>query len=253
MDFGIAFALGLLGSLHCAAMCGPLMLALPVAPGGTGRFVVGRIIYQLGRVMTYCLLGVVAGLIGKSIFLAGLQRWLSISLGVAILLGFLVSKKISVSTPVVRLVTGLKTAMSAQLRQRSLRSLALLGMLNGLLPCGLVYVAMAGAVSRGTLLNAVLHGIFRPRHAADDAGHQPFGKIISARIAFEIAQHNSGWRVSAGRAADFAWTGAGDSLRQPCAGGGRAGQLLCALNLAGALTHSNLTGQGTDNKLCPQC
>ena len=160
MDFGIAFALGLLGSLHCAAMCGPLMLALPVAPGGAGRFVAGRIIYQLGRVMTYCLLGVVAGLIGKSIFLAGLQRWLSISLGVAILLGFLVSKKISVSTPVVRLVTGLKTAMSAQLRQRSLRSLALLGMLNGLLPCGLVYVAMAGAVSRGTLLNAVFYMAF---------------------------------------------------------------------------------------------
>ena len=160
MDLGIAFALGLLGSLHCAAMCGPLMLALPVAPGGAGRFVAGRIIYQLGRVMTYCLLGVVAGLIGKSIFLAGLQRWLSISLGVAILLGFLVSIKISVSAPVVRLVTGLKAAMSAQLRQRSFRSLALLGMLNGLLPCGLVYVAMAGAVSRGTMLAGVFYMAF---------------------------------------------------------------------------------------------
>jgi len=60
-----------------------------------------------------------------------------------------------VSTPVVRLVARLKTAMSAQLRQRSFRSLALLGMLNGLLPCGLVYVAMAGAVARGTILNGI--------------------------------------------------------------------------------------------------
>src|ERR1039457_6682902 len=157
MDFGIAFALGLLGSLHCAAMCGPLMLALPVARGGTGRFVAGRIIYQLGRVMTYCLLGVVAGLVGQSIFLAGLQRWLSIALGVAILLGFLVSKKISVSAPVVRLVARLKSAMSGQLRQRSLRSLVLLGMLNGLLPCGLVYVALAGAVARSTLHAAIFY------------------------------------------------------------------------------------------------
>src|ERR1019366_8961252 len=74
--------------------------------------------------------------------LAGLQRWLSIALGVAILLGFLVSKKISLSAPVVRLVARLKSAMSAQLRQRSIGSLALLGMLNGLLPCCLVYVAM---------------------------------------------------------------------------------------------------------------
>jgi len=157
MDFGIALALGLLGSLHCAAMCGPLMLALPAPPGGAGRFVVGRIIYQLGRVTTYCLLGGVAGFIGKSIFLAGMQRWLSIALGMAILLGFLVSKKISVSAPVVRLVARLKNAMSAQLRQRGLRSLALLGMLNGLLPCGLVYVAMAGAVALGSLLDGTFY------------------------------------------------------------------------------------------------
>lgn len=150
MDFGIAFTLGFLGSLHCAAMCGPLMFVLPVSSGGAGRFIAGRMIYQFGRVATYCLLGVVAGLVGKSIFLAGLQRSLSIGLGVAILLGFLISKKISLTAPVVRLVTQLKNAMATQLRQRSLRSLALLGLMNGLLPCGLVYVALAGAVTRGS-------------------------------------------------------------------------------------------------------
>lgn len=155
MDFAIAIGLGLLGSLHCAAMCGPLMLALPVPPGGPARFLAGRIVYQLGRVSTYALLGVVAGLIGKSIFLAGLQRWLAIALGVVILLGFLLSKKIALAGPVVRLVGRLKTVMGAQLQQRSFRSLALLGMLNGLLPCGLVYVAMAGAVSRGTVLSGI--------------------------------------------------------------------------------------------------
>lgn len=157
MDFGIAFALGLLGSLHCAAMCGPLMLALPLPAGGAGRFIAGRIFYQLGRIATYCSLGVIAGLVGKSIFLAGFQRWLSIALGIAILAGFLLSKKLALSAPVVRLVTQLKSAMSSQLRRRSLRSLILLGMLNGLLPCGLVYVAMAGAVSRGSLLNGVFY------------------------------------------------------------------------------------------------
>ncbi len=157
MNFGIAFALGLLGSLHCAAMCGPLLLALPVPAGGAGRFVAGRIVYQLGRIATYCLLGVVAGLVGKSIFLAGLQRGLSIALGVAMLLGFFISKRISVSAPVVRLVAGLKSAMSAQLQRRSFRSLVLLGMLNGLLPCGLVYVALAGAISRGTLAGGTVY------------------------------------------------------------------------------------------------
>ena len=155
MDFAIAYVLGFLGSLHCAAMCGPLMLALPVPPGGAGRFVAGRVIYQFGRITTYALLGTVAGLVGKSIFLAGMQRWVSIALGAAILAGFLISKKASLSAPVVRLVARLKSAMSAQLQQRSFRSLVLLGMLNGLLPCGLVYVAMAGAVSRGTILSGM--------------------------------------------------------------------------------------------------
>jgi hypothetical protein len=157
MDFGIALALGLVGSLHCAAMCGPLQLAVPAPPGGPGRFIAGRVIYQLGRITTYCLLGVAAGWVGRSLWLAGLQRWLSMALGVAILLGFFLSRKMALSAPVVRMVAWLKTAMAAQLRQRGFRSLALLGMLNGLLPCGLVYVALAGAVARGTLLNGVIY------------------------------------------------------------------------------------------------
>jgi sulfite exporter TauE/SafE len=157
MDFVVAIALGLIGSLHCAAMCGPLMLALPVPARSTGGFIAGRVIYQLGRIATYCLLGLVAGVVGKTVLLAGVQRWLSIALGVAVLLGFLISKKVSLSAPVVRLVTRLKSAMSVQLRQRSFRSLTLLGMLNGLLPCGLVYVALAGAVTRGSLPDAVLY------------------------------------------------------------------------------------------------
>ena len=155
MDFAIALMLGLLGSLHCAAMCGPLMLALPVPPGGPARFVVGRVVYQLGRIATYCLLGILAGLVGKSLFVAGFQRWLSIALGLAVLGGFLISKKVALSAPVVQFVAKLKLAMSMQLRRRSFGSLALLGLLNGLLPCGLVYVALAGAVSHGSILSGI--------------------------------------------------------------------------------------------------
>ena len=155
MDIALALALGLLGSLHCAAMCGPLMIALPIPARSPGGFVVQRIVYQLGRVVTYCLLGVVAGFIGKSVFLFGLQRWLSIALGVAILLGFFASSQFSANASITRLVAGLKTMMSVQFQQRRLRSLVVLGILNGLLPCGLVYVALAGAVSQGTVFQSV--------------------------------------------------------------------------------------------------
>ena len=155
MGYGFAFALGLLGSLHCVAMCGPLMLALPAPPGGVGRLVAGRLLYQLGRVMTYALLGVPAGLAGRSLFLIGLQRSLSILPGAAVLAGFLLSQKIALSAPVVRGVNRLKQAMSRQFQRQSLRSQFLLGMLNGLLPCGLVYVALAGAAAGGTIAGSL--------------------------------------------------------------------------------------------------
>ena len=157
MEYGIALALGLVGSLHCAAMCGPLLLALPIPAGGAGRFVAGRLIYQLGRIATYCLLGVVAGMVGRAAWAAGWQRWLSISLGVAILLGFLLSRRAAISAPAVWLVGWLKGAMSAQLRRRGFRALALLGLLNGLLPCGLVYVALACALAQDGLLKGVAY------------------------------------------------------------------------------------------------
>jgi hypothetical protein len=189
MEFGIALALGLVGSLHCAAMCGPLMLALPVQPGGAGRFVVGRLIYQLGRIATYCLLGILAGLVGRTVFVAGFQRWLSISLGVAILLGFLISKQAAVSAPVVRMVGWLKSAMSAQLRQRGFRALALLGMLNGLLPCGLVYVALAGALAQGGLLDSVVYmALFGLGTVPTMLGIGLSGKLFSLAFRLKLRQ-----------------------------------------------------------------
>lgn len=156
MNVGLAIAWGMLGSLHCAAMCGPLQLMVPVPPGGAGRVVTARLVYQLGRLMTYMLLGLLAGLVGKSLWLIGVQRWLSLGLGGAILVGFFLSKRVAVSLPAVRLVGWLKTAMARQLQRRSWGSLALLGALNGLLPCGLVYTALAAAMTTGSWSGAML-------------------------------------------------------------------------------------------------
>ena len=142
-----AFALGFFGSLHCAGMCGPLALALPPTGRSTAGFVVGRVVYNLGRLVTYCLLGLLFGFIGQTLLVAGLQRWLSIGLGVALLIGLLASKRLALAAPVVRLLGRLKSGMSGWLQTRTLTSLGVLGGLTGLLPCGLVYVACAGAAA----------------------------------------------------------------------------------------------------------
>jgi uncharacterized protein len=152
LDYWTAFILGLVGSLHCAGMCGPLALALPPAGSTTPAYVLGRVAYNLGRIVTYCILGLVFGLVGATLWLAGIQRWVSIALGVALLVGQFASRKLALWQPVTSLVGRLKSRMAVLLRQRSFTSLAVLGLLNGLLPCGLVYVACAGAAATGGVL-----------------------------------------------------------------------------------------------------
>jgi len=154
MSYWTAFILGLVGSLHCAGMCGPLMLALP---GGSrpAMLLLGRVVYNFGRIVTYCVLGLVLGVLGQTLFLAGFQQWASILLGIMLLVGLLASKRLGLKHPAYNVVARLKHCMRDMMRRRSIFSLAILGLLNGLLPCGLVYGAAAGAVVTGNLLASV--------------------------------------------------------------------------------------------------
>ena len=150
-----AFTIGLVGSLHCLGMCGPIALAMPYQ----ARTKIGTALnvarYHLGRIITYALLGGLIGLIGKGIFLAGLQQAFSVAAGVLLLIAAIYSWRVTsnlVSIPVVnRMFFSLKSRMGKLLKSDSASSLVFIGMLNGLLPCGLVYLAIVGAVSTGTI------------------------------------------------------------------------------------------------------
>lgn len=153
MELWTAFALGLVGSLHCAGMCGPIAIALAHIGAPTqhlgARFLVGRLAYNLGRVITYGAMGAVFGLAGRAAWLAGAQRAVSIALGVALLAGLVLARPNVSGRFFGGLIERLKSPMSALLRRRSPDALLMLGLLNGLLPCGLVYVAAAGAMATG--------------------------------------------------------------------------------------------------------
>lgn len=151
MELYAAFVLGLVGSVHCAGMCGPLALAMPGAEGRRVPFWAGRVGYNLGRVSAYALLGFVFGLVGRTAALAGVQRWMSLVAGVVVLLALAPAWRHGLTLPAIKAVGWLKTGLSALLRQRSLAALYLLGLLNGFLPCGLAYVACAGALATGSL------------------------------------------------------------------------------------------------------
>lgn len=143
-----AFILGLVGSLHCAGMCGPLALAIPVVQTHRASAITSRLLYNGGRITTYAIIGACFGVIGETISLAGFQRWLSLSAGALLLLG-LAFAGMTINKPATRFVIQLKAIFAKLLRQRSYSALFALGVTNGFLPCGLVYVAAAAAASTG--------------------------------------------------------------------------------------------------------
>jgi sulfite exporter TauE/SafE len=143
---GTALILGLVGSVHCAAMCGPLLLAVASAGRPTGSRL-WLCAYHAGRLATYCALGVLFGAIGKTFALVGLQRWLSIAAGGVILIGLVLSIRGLATRTIGRVVTKIKVAFGQLLHRRTVAAQFLLGALNGLLPCGLVYIAAAGAAT----------------------------------------------------------------------------------------------------------
>lgn len=152
-----AFVLGLVGSLHCAVMCGPLVLAVTRNPGPAANLSTSRIVYHAGRITTYIAIGTLFGAVGRTFALAGLQRWISLLAGIAILLGLAFASRMALKTPVAKLVLKLKTAFARLLQRRGLAPQFTLGALNGLLPCGLVYIAAAGAATTLSPTLGALH------------------------------------------------------------------------------------------------
>lgn len=149
------FILGLVGSLHCAGMCGPLALAVPTVGSTRGSFLASRLTYNAGRIATYAVLGAAFGLAGESLRLAGVQQWLSIGMGSLLLAGLLFAS-VSMKAPAAKMVGRIKSTFASLLRVRTFPALFALGATNGLLPCGLVYVAAAAAAATGHLVTAVL-------------------------------------------------------------------------------------------------
>ena len=156
-----AFTIGLLGSLHCVGMCGPIALALPYQGRNRWQAAGNVLLYNLGRITTYSLLGLLIGVLGRGLFLAGFQTYVSVGLGILLLIVALFS--INVEARLLRLPmlmklnNWVKSSLASLLRRHGLLSLLLIGMLNGLLPCGLVYMAIAGAVATGGVVDGLAY------------------------------------------------------------------------------------------------
>jgi sulfite exporter TauE/SafE len=148
-----AFAIGALGSFHCIGMCGPIALALPLKRDTSARRVAGSLLYNTGRISTYALIGAIFGLLGQGFVLAGFQQSISIVLGVLVILGVALPAafvhKLSPNHVIAKGIAKVKVRMQKLFAVRSYPSMFFIGSLNGLLPCGLVYLGVAGATAMG--------------------------------------------------------------------------------------------------------
>lgn len=160
-----AFILGFVSSLHCVGMCGPIVLALPVPQASPVKRITALLINNSGRLLTYGILGIIFGIFGNGFYMAGVQQVFSIAIGTGIITFTLIpsqwKQKLGASIPFVKKTGDLfRAQFGFYLRQEHYTAYFIAGMLHGLLPCGLVYFALAGAILTGSAFAASLFMIF---------------------------------------------------------------------------------------------
>ncbi|WP_179020228.1 sulfite exporter TauE/SafE family protein [Winogradskyella forsetii] len=156
-----ALILGLLGSLHCVGMCGPIAFMLPVDRSNSFKKVSQIGAYHLGRLLAYSMIGLVFGLVGKSFSLFGIQQQLSIVIGILMIAIVLLPQKTigkyNLSKPLYKVISKVKSALGKALKKKTADTFLTIGFLNGFLPCGLVYMAVFGSVATGSLFEGSLY------------------------------------------------------------------------------------------------
>ncbi len=158
--FITAFVLGAVSSFHCVGMCGPIAISVPVHYLPATQKITGIILYNLGRIFTYGVLGLIVGFIGRQAYLVGIQQSVSIILGAVLLIFFAASLFKRSGTFrfrfAERFTHRLQAGIVKYMQQKKRSAMPMLGVANGLLPCGMVYFALTGALASGTVQAGVL-------------------------------------------------------------------------------------------------
>lgn len=146
-----AVLLGLMGSLHCVGMCGPIAFMLPVDRTNSFKKISQIFIYHFGRLLSYGIMGLVFGFLGKGLSVFGMQQKLSIIIGILMIVVVLIPQKIfnqfNLFKPIYRIISKIKSSLGAALKKKTPDTFLTIGFLNGFLPCGLVYMALFGSIA----------------------------------------------------------------------------------------------------------
>ena len=152
--------LGFLTSFHCIGMCGPIALALPLQGKSKTIRAFGGLLYNLGRTTTYIVFGTVFGIFGQGFGALGFQRWVSIAAGLLMILSVFIPSlynKNFISTKLLHfLLNKIKYILTKLFSVKSFGSLFGIGLINGLLPCGPLYIAFIASAGTGNIVSAAI-------------------------------------------------------------------------------------------------
>lgn len=156
-----ALIFGLLGSFHCVGMCGPIAFMLPVDRSNSTRKVVQIFTYHFGRILAYSIIGGVFGLVGKGLYIFGLQQQLSIGIGILMIVVVMIPTKTfnryNFSKPLYKIISKVKSSLGQALKKKTADTFLTIGFLNGFLPCGLVYMAVFASLAMDSVLKGSLY------------------------------------------------------------------------------------------------
>jgi sulfite exporter TauE/SafE len=162
-----ALLFGLISSLHCIGMCGPIAMMLPVSRTNPAEKALQILLYHAGRLTSYALLGLLFGLLGRGLYVAGIQQNISVVVGVLMISIAVVPEKVfaryNFSRPIYTIISKVKSGLGQQFKRKTPDALFTIGLFNGLLPCGLVYAALFGAIAMEnvslSMLYMILYGV----------------------------------------------------------------------------------------------
>lgn len=142
-------------------MCGPIAFALPVDRSSKPKMILQTMLYHSGRLLTYSIIGVIFGLVGRGLYLAGFQQRLSILIGVLMILMVIIPvhifNKYNFSKPIYKGISYVKSKLGYYLRKRTNSTFFSIGFFNGFLPCGLVYMALVGSIAASGALEGAIY------------------------------------------------------------------------------------------------
>jgi sulfite exporter TauE/SafE len=158
-----ALGLGFASGFHCLGMCGPIALSLGLSKKQQVNFHLQNLTYQFGRILTYSFLGAIVGIVGEGFQLAGFQKYISILAGILLITmalfsfgGDFTSKIPAISNALLKV----KINLGKLLRKTDYSSRFLTGVLNGFLPCGMVYMALTASLAAGGIWQSSTFMVF---------------------------------------------------------------------------------------------